>query len=847
MLRLLIATASLLLILPAHGQNFAYVTNNYGVTVQGGSPLHGCGVSCYDYSGDGWDDLTFGTEGNGIYLYLNTGSSFELDTILMESGQVTSVVWGDYDNDGDKDLFAGVYNGLSHLYEQSDNGFHDVASDKGIPQIASALTFGASWHDYDLDGDVDLYICNYNWGDGLGNWFLRNDGGTFTSVDMGNDLTNADYPTFMATFADFNNDGLPDVHIINDKLPPNELFENNGDGTFTEISEDAGIDVVTDAMSNSICDYDRDGDLDIYVAADHTGNYLYRNDGNLNFTEVAQEEGLFVERFCWAAQWLDFDNSGFVDLFISTTTPIDNNLNPLYRAGNGTGAYTQLNGAFDFPNTTSSYSNAKGDWNQDGFPDLLQFTEDPSSMGLWENNGNQNHWIGVKLNPTISNPDAIGTWVTCNTPTHSQQHYTLSGEGYMGQNSGDVLFGLGDQNDINYLKVQWPSGWTDFIENPEHDNYLEVTEGETYSFNISYEDDLYLCEGDSIVLDAGDHEEIVWSNGVEGRYCTLYAPITVQATILTSYGFEATSSPIAVEWAPETQMNLTLNHPLCAGSNNGHVFCDVPEGSVLHFEDELSEANIYDLESGTYQIELIDPFGCHYSQEIELIDPLPISLAYESQDPLCHDSQDGWIAVNSSGGTGTLTQLPENSDLIDISAGDYLIELIDENGCEYAETITITAPDPIELEFVITHASEDGLGSCEAIIQGGTSPYQLNWSTGEIGNPQTDLSQGGYVLTIIDENGCVSTWPFNIDLITRIHGLDSESIAIYPNPFHEQIVVKSAQARSYLILDAQGKQVAQGMLNNSVIDLRNLSTGSYFLHLSNENGKRMFTQRIVKR
>ena len=847
MLRLLIATASLLLILPVHGQQFAYVTNEHGVSVQGGSPLHGCGVSCYDYSGDGLDDLTFGTEGNGIYLYLNTGSTFELDTILLESGQVTAVVWADYDNDGDKDLFAGVFNGESHLYEQANNGFHDVAADKGIPQVASALTFGASWHDYDIDGDLDLYICNYNWGDGQVNWFLRNDGGSFTSIGMNNDLTDTDFPTFMATFADFNNDGYPDVHLINDKLPPNELFVNNGDGTFTEISEDAGIDVVTDAMSNSICDYDRDGDLDIYVAADHTGNYLYRNDGGMNFTEVAQDEGLFVERFCWAAQWIDYDNSGYNDLFISTTTPVDNNLNPFYRSGNGNGSFTLADQVFSFTNNTPSYSNAKGDWNKDGFADLVQSTETPMSMGLWENNGNDHHWIGIELTSTVSNPDAVGTWVTCNTPSHIQKKYTLSGEGYMGQNSRDVLFGLGDESAITFLKVQWPSGWTDFIEYVDVDEYREVVEGETFSFSVNYEGDLYLCEGDSIVLDAGDYEEIVWSNGVEGRYCTLFTPNTVQATILTPYGFEATSSPIAVEWAPEPQMDVTINHPLCAASNDGHIFCDIPEGSILQFEDEVSDQNIYNLPSGNYQIDLVDPYGCLYTHEVELIDPLPISLEYESQDPLCHDSDDGWIQIEASGGTGELMQFPENDELSELTEGEYLIQLLDENGCEYSEIITIDAPSEVELVFLIVDATEEGLGSCEAIIQGGNTPYQLNWSTGEEGNPQTNLSEGGYVLTVIDDNGCISTWPFNIDLITHIHGLDSESIAIYPNPFQEQIVVKSAQAKSYLIFDAQGKQVAQGMLNNSVIDLRKLSTGSYFLHLNDAEGLRVYTQQIVKR
>lgn len=811
---------------------FTNVTNAHGISVPLGSPFLGSGLSSVDYNGDGYDDITVATEGNGIHLYSYTPEGFILDEILPSTEHVTSVVWADYDNDGDQDLFAGVRNGVSMLWRQSFGEFFDVAEEVGIPQNPEALTSGASWGDYDLDGDLDLFICNYNWGDDIPNWFLNNEDGMFTLVDLGNTLTNEDYPTFMVTFADFDNDLYPDLYVINDKAPPNQLFKNKQNGTFEDVSLPSNTDIVTDAMSNSIQDYDRDGDLDIYVAADNTGNHLLRNEGNFIFTDVSQAQNIEVHRFCWGAQWLDCTNNGWHDLFIATHTPIDNNLNPFYI--NNQGESFQMNTSmFGFANINPTYATTRCDFNRDGYQDLLQTSETPYNISLWENNGLNNHWIGIELESNISNPDATGCWIECFGNDYYNTHYTLSGESYMGQNTRLVQFGLEDLNTVDSLVISWPSGWVDTIYPSSLDQYYTVSEGQSYSFEISAPS-LQFCPGDSIQLDAGDYDNILWSDGYDERYRTVFEPGEFQVTVITDQGFSASSEVLTVSYAPEAEYELNIEPVTCYGDANGTVQFNSPNSTLWYQDEEAENDSLNGLAAGSIALQIVSDFGCN--SEIEIIIPSPDELTIEtlSTAPTCHDAENGSITAIAQGGTGQLTFSPDPSELMELPAGTYEITVLDEFGCAASILEELVAPDPIQIDFDITDAFEDDLGSCEAQVMGGTAPYTFSWSNGESSEMVSDLSPGNYILTVIDDNNCIATGTFTIELIVNIENLDHDKIlSAFPNPFVDELAIQVQADRQWKVCDITGRILATGKGPTNLSNTSSWSPGIYVLLFEN--------------
>ncbi len=163
---------------------FTNVTSNYGFFLSGTSPQSGNGVSFYDYDNDGWDDLTIGQANNSILVYHNDNGDYTLSMTFPNTGDVKQLIWVDYDNDGDSDFFFTVMNQSAKLYRnEGDQTFTDVTANLNLP-ISNGKSFGAAWGDYDVDGFVDVYICNYSSAPSSHtNWLLHNNGdGTFSDV-----------------------------------------------------------------------------------------------------------------------------------------------------------------------------------------------------------------------------------------------------------------------------------------------------------------------------------------------------------------------------------------------------------------------------------------------------------------------------------------------------------------------------------------------------------------------------------------------------------------------------------------------------------------------------------------
>ncbi len=458
----------------------------------GGGTLGG-GISFFDFDNDGWDDITVTSElGEPVRFYRNTQGAFqEIDLGLDDNmGETKSVVWVDFDNDGDYDLYASSNTHSRRLYENDGTmSFTDITEAAGLAS-SDLHDWGASWGDYNNDGWLDLFQNSRHEDDPIyHNKLFRNNGdGTFTNVTVETGLPLEDHVSFCSSFFDYNNDGWQDIYIANDRPQnPNLMYRNNGDGTYTEVGAATGTDIAINAMSTAIGDYDRDGWMDIYVTNTPEGNAFFRNNGDNTFTDVAAANGTLMETVAWGAVYLDADNDSDLDLYVSSSwTDPELHLTSAFYENDGTGNYTIPEDAGFENDTAISYANAIGDIDNDGFPDMIVLNFAPNDIFIWKNECPQTqNWLKVKLEGTESNRQGIGSMMEISVNGEKQYNYTLCGEGYLGQNSAYEFFGIGDATSIDYLKVTWLSGIVDVLENPDINNHLTLVEGSTLSIEES--------------------------------------------------------------------------------------------------------------------------------------------------------------------------------------------------------------------------------------------------------------------------------------------------------------------------------------------------------------------------
>ena len=464
-----------------------------GIDQHYGNGFLGGGISFYDYNQDGWDDITISSEtGSDIYFFKNVGGTFEREFLTIDGGslQTKQLVWVDFDNDGDLDFFAASDEGLNKLFSNNgDNTFTDITAGSGLPPVPYD-TFGGAWGDYDNDGFLDVFLTIRDISESQPNLLFHNNGDrTFSNVTASAGLETTGYISFCAAFFDYNNDGFQDIYMANDKyVTENILYKNNGDGTFENVSAASGTNLIMGAMSTTIDDYNNDGWLDIYVSNDEQqlggntteGNAFLRNNQDGTFTNIAVQNGTSFNSVGWGCVFLDAENDTDHDLYVSGTGDGTGGYLPsAFYENDGTGNFTIPANAGFQNDTRQSFSNAIGDIDNDGYPDIAVLNNGNNDIFLWRNMSPQNNnWLKVGLRGTESNSMGIGSWIEISTNGHIQYHYTVCGEGYLGQNSGWEFFGIADATIVDYVKVTWLSGIVDLLEDVAINEHLVIVEGE---------------------------------------------------------------------------------------------------------------------------------------------------------------------------------------------------------------------------------------------------------------------------------------------------------------------------------------------------------------------------------
>jgi len=377
----------------------------------------GKGVAFADINNDGAVDLYVSNKGGANKLYLNRGDgSFE--DITAKAGEgidypgfAMGSVFGDYDNDGLVDLYlatGGRYEiEANRLFKNLGDGkFVDVTEKAGVG--AKTFTYAASFVDYDNDGYLDIYCANY--GVGAKNILYRNNGdGTFADVSERAGVADPSW-SWMAVWADVNNDNFADLYVVNGRYPagePNRLYLNNGNGTFKDVSKESGVADPNWGLGAAFADIDNNGTLDLFVSNYVGPNALYLNKGNGTFTKASAQMVGAHEGWGKGPTFGDIDHDGDLDLYEGDCKQA----NQLY-VNDGKGNFKNI--ADSQPVLKCETVRTKGtsfaDVDNDGDLDLYVVNWGAPNK-LYKNTQDDKNWLKVELTGTISNRDAFGTKV----------------------------------------------------------------------------------------------------------------------------------------------------------------------------------------------------------------------------------------------------------------------------------------------------------------------------------------------------------------------------------------------------------------------------------------------------
>jgi enediyne biosynthesis protein E4 len=447
--------------------------------------------SWWDHDNDGFLELYVANSGGRDALYHYNGNGIfspVTNAINPQPRDCLAGVVGDYNNDGLEDLLTIHWGSVENLYRNDGNGNFIGLTASQLGFYSADIPGDAGWADYDLDGFVDLFVANYNTSYLNDNLYHNKGDGTFTRMTAGQvgPLVADNAPTSPCAWVDYDNDGYPDLWVGTGFGAPTPgkqfLWHNNRNGKFSQVS--AG------SLTNNLAtacglwgDYDNDGYPDLFLTDFAGTSSLHHNVVGQTFTDVSRTAGVSDWTDAWGAAWGDYDNDGYLDLFVAAWEAENQSI--LYH-NNGNGTFTTIDVGsplHDFAGNLREFL-AWADYDNDGFLDLLIicWTENGSAKNLlYHNNGNSNAWLKVKLVGKASNRSAIGAKVCLQATIRGQtltQMREINGNSGMSGGACGLLahFGLGDATNVDLVRIEWPSGIVQQLTNVTACQFLTVTE-----------------------------------------------------------------------------------------------------------------------------------------------------------------------------------------------------------------------------------------------------------------------------------------------------------------------------------------------------------------------------------
>lgn len=476
----------------------------------------GSGAAWGDYDRDGWEDLyivnTIGPltmtrdegrrAGTCNRLFRNNGDGTFTDVTKTARvgfcGWGMGATWGDYNNDGWPDLIVTAFGELVLYHNNGDGTFTEVTQRAGLSEFEGFWT-GASWGDYDNDGDLDLYITGYvryvpmeNDPTALGfdienppginpssfeperNLLFRNNGdGRFTEVASRAGVANPMGKSLSAAWVDLDQDSWLDLYVAND-VSDNAFFRNRGDGTFEDLSYPALVADYRSSMGIAVGDWDGDGDLELFLThwvAQENAFYtnLIREEGKLLFRDEADRYGLgqiSLDYVGWGTFFFDYNNDGRPDLFVTNGSTLQQRDRPQLlvpqkdllfwnRGADGFYDVSAVSGSY-FDSLFVGRGAAFADYDRDGDLDLFVVNHGTRGVLLRNEGGSQQSWLQVALESRSCNRMALGAWVRVVVGNSAQVQQIGAQSSYLSQNSYVAHFGLGEAAVVDTVEVIWP-------------------------------------------------------------------------------------------------------------------------------------------------------------------------------------------------------------------------------------------------------------------------------------------------------------------------------------------------------------------------------------------------------